>query len=149
MPTNKEPVPTSPELSAPRKQLIEYVKALAVFEGGETPDILFSGAVHLDDEGRILCAEVICRDIRLLHDARFDPRLILDLDDLLYALTVRDALNNEIEHISIVPSENHVDTAFDGAEPFGEDSKGAPDYMIQSFFARYWLDRGPMHVPLD
>jgi hypothetical protein len=117
-------------MTKPRQQLKDYVDELASIEGGESRDVIRSGRRELWP-GKVMVAEVL----------NIDPVLptVPDESSILYALTVYDEHGKEVESLAITPSDGRVDAAVEESDLFTTATEGAPDFMIQSFFARYFL----------
>lgn len=128
--------------------LKNYADGLALFEGGKTPDIVREGGVELWP-GCLLVAQVINPDPSFLPDVaqRIEEGWIPLEGDVepLYALTVYDAQGNERESLAIDAWSGKVTATAEESELFDID-EDAPDYMIESFFRRYWLNHGPMSL---
>ena len=123
---------TSPERGTPttsQQRLIDFVKAHATTEGGETQDIVLSGRLEIRP-GITLVAAVIDTKLPLGEPARSE--------DLLYSLQVVDEAGNSLEAVDVDTRTFNTYQVFDEAEPYA-DMPSAPDYAIDSFFDRYWL----------
>lgn len=123
-------------LSPAKRQLVDYVEGLALFENGDTRDVIRMGSMELWP-GKILVAEILDLDPGYLS-----PNYVSDHcepTERLYALNVRDICGDEIEAIDVNTTSGVIGYSFEDAEPFCGLPEGAPDFMIAAFFARYWL----------
>jgi hypothetical protein len=134
--------------SRAKLRLKNYVDGLALLESGSTPDVIRTGSLELWP-GCIMVAEVLNPnpafhpDIKQLIAEGWVP--IEEDIEPIYALTVYDSDGNERESLAINAWSGHVIACAEESVLF-EPGKDAPDYMIESFFRRYWLDHGPMSL---
>ena len=119
--------------SEPKRKLINYVDSLALFEGGSTRDVIRHGSLELWD-GMVLKAEVV-----MLLPFPGEEADETATEEMIYGLSVIDIAGEEVESVAIFTDNGYIDTSFHVYELF-QDDKGAPDYMIESFFARYGIE---------
>ncbi len=127
-------------------KLKNYVDSLALLEGGDTPDLIRQGSLELWP-GCVLVAAVVN------PDPKFSPQVAeliaegwvpVDEDiEPLFVLAVYDTEGNERESLAIDAWSGKVTATMEQSELF-EAGEDAPDYMIESFFRRYFLDHGHM-----
>jgi hypothetical protein len=122
--------------SQSQQRLIDLVKNLAKTQGGDTKDVLFSGAIELWP-GRTLKAHIIDDDANDVSIETVDNEPV---HPIIYDLEVIDEASEEpIESISVDTGTCETTQVFEDAEPYLESPGGAPDLAIASFFDRYWL----------
>jgi len=139
-PPNGQPLPSNGEgfWSEQKLMMKDYVLMLAHFEDGETKDIAKQGSVTLWP-GVTLLAEIINTDPALIDpevpeyaDRRADASYIYALTAVSDDGTTIEGLQIDDENGSLLASDE-----YGSIFPIGT---SAPDYMIQSFFARYRLN---------
>jgi hypothetical protein len=129
-------------------KLKNYADGLALLEGGDTPDIVRQGSLELWP-GCVLVATV------LDPDSKYNPDIaqlisegwvpVAEDYEPIYSLTIYDDEGYERESLSIDAWTGIVDATMEESDLF-EPGQDAPDYMIESFFRRYYLDHGPMSL---
>jgi hypothetical protein len=116
-------------LSPEQLRLATTVEALAVNEGGETPDVIRSARVELWP-GCTVLATIVDSGIPLDEPSE---------KDRLYGLDATMAGGEYVEELTVHIGDAVTSLALNDSETYGDDP--APDYAISSFFDRFPADR--------
>lgn len=128
--------------SSAKLKLKNYADGLALLEGGDTPDVVRQGSMELWP-GCLLVATVLNPDPKFIADYLQDFVPLAEDVEPMYTLTIYDGEGNQRESLSIDAWTGMVAATIEESDLF-EPGQDAPDYMIESFFRRFYLDHGPM-----
>jgi hypothetical protein len=123
------PNPLFEGLSSEQLRLASTVEALAVNEGGETPDVVRSARVELWP-GCTVLATIVDSGIPLDEPSE---------ENRIYGLDATMADGEYVEEISVHIGDAVTSLAVNDSETYEDDP--APDYAITSFFDRFPADR--------